>query len=151
MDRRVAEWLFDAVKRKQANAKRSDDELNAPANKTKPNEAFATAPLLGRTPVITIACINENEEVVSQVSINTKYFNSNRPEILERALNRMVDEINKSSSSLTRKAFRVSSRYINNIYQADNVEPNEKSSPTPSPTPSSSQLDAPEALDAVHG
>jgi hypothetical protein len=30
------------------NAKRSDDELNASANNAKPNEAFATALLLGK-------------------------------------------------------------------------------------------------------
>lgn len=67
------------------------------------------------TPVIRISCIDGDENVISEVSINTKYFNSQRPDVLEAALNRMVDKINESPTSLVGKAFRVKESRISPI------------------------------------
>ena len=96
----------------------NDPSSPTPATKTpdcqpEGNAGVGCSAWLGGTDVVTIACITEDEKVVSQVSINSKYLNPARPDVLERALNRMVDEINNSPSSLVGKAFRIGTNHLN--------------------------------------
>lgn len=76
-------------------------------------KGFTNDQLSEEISVVEISCVNEEGVSVSKYSINTKYFNSQRPDVLEHTLNRMVDDINESPSSLANRAFRVKEGYLN--------------------------------------
>ncbi len=74
--------------------------------------------LLGSSEFISISCVDEQEKSVSKMLIKASSL-IDKPYFLERALNRMVDEINATPSSLMHKAFRVRSEHLSHTVQSE--------------------------------